>query len=473
MTHNPENYRQGARRAISNPTLQASIANLQERLGKGTAEAYQRLKEGPALRLKAHEMRMSAIDNLDGLLRQLAGKVRENGGSVYFAKDAAAAVNYCLEVAEKNGVRRVVKGKSMITEEINLNPALESAGIETVETDLGEYLVQMAGEPPSHMIAPAIHKIRRDIGRLFTEKLGVTYTENPSELTRIARRALRDKFISADMGITGCNLACAETGHAVLVSNEGNIRMTTTLPRVHVAIMGMERIVANLFDLDIMIRLLCRGAAAQKISTYVSHIGGPRAPGQLDGPDAFHLVVLDNGRTKILGDTTFREILGCIRCAGCLNVCPVYRKIGGHAYGAAYVGPVGAVVTPLLTGINNGRHLCRGETLCGACKAACPVDLDIPRMLVALREKLAYGDEHWQVKPDGMAERAAMGIWSFLVTHPPLYDAAFRTCAHIQRLLPMEGNMIRRLPPPFNTWTRKRDMMPLADISFTRKIRNP
>ena len=280
----------------------------------------------------------------------------------------------------------------MVTEEVGLNPALENAGIRVAETDLGEYIVQLAGEPPSHIIAPAIHKTRQQVGRLFAEKLNMTYTPVATDLTLAARHALRETFLAADMGVSGCNLACAETGHVTTVSNEGNIRMCATLPRVHVVFMGMERVVARLADHDILFRLLARGAAAQNMATYVSYIGGPRRAGQADGPDELHVIILDNGRSRILADPRFREILCCIRCAACLNVCPVYRKIGGHAYGSPYSGPVGAVVTPLLAGMNRAKDLCLGETLCGACKDACPVAIDIPRMLLELRAALADGD---------------------------------------------------------------------------------
>lgn len=283
----------------------------------------------------------------------------------------------------------------MVTGEIGLNPAFENRGIEVNETDLGEYIVQLAGEKPSHIIAPAAHKTRQQVGRLFEQKLGVPYTEDPPELTRIARKALREKFLTADMGISGCNLACAETGHMTVVSNEGNIRMAITLPKVHVAIMGMERVVPNLEDHDILFRLLSRGAAAQKLGGYVSYIGGPGGPEFPDGLEEFHLVILDNGRSRILADPKFREILCCIRCSACLNACPVYGKIGGHSYDSTYCGPIGAVLTPLMEGMNQAKDLCLGESLCGACKQACSVNIDLPRMLLELRYRLAYGDDQW------------------------------------------------------------------------------
>jgi L-lactate dehydrogenase complex protein LldF len=464
-----EKYRKEALKGIANPVLQRALVNLQNRFGRGTAEAYRRLPEGPDLRLRAHKIRTESIENLDILLERLTDKIRLRGGNVHYAETAGEAVDTCLEIARRHGVRRAVKGKSMVSEEIGLNAALEAAGIEVTETDLGEYIVQLAGEHPSHIIAPAIHKTREDIGRLFAEKLGIPYSDDPPTLTRAARKALREKFLAAEIGFSGCNLACAETGHITTVSNEGNIRMSTTLPRVHVAVMGMERVIARLEDHDILFRLLAQGAAAQNMAGYVSYIGGPRQPGEADGPDEFHLIVLDNGRSRILADPVFREMLLCIRCAACLNICPVYRKIGGHAYGYPYSGPVGAVVTPLLVGINRAKDLCQGETLCGACRDACPVDIDIPRMLLELRAKLADGDPAWNVRRDSFGRKAAFAAGSVLIRHPGLYDLFLRLAAAGQKLLPRKGEMLRWLPPPASGWTRHRDIRPFSFRPFRKR----
>ena len=466
-----ENYVAEAKKAIKNRVLQAALADLQQRFGRGAAECYHQLPEGPGLRLKAHDIRMKTIENLDEVLETLATNIRKNGGHVFFAEDHRAAVNYCLEVAHKHKVKRVVKGKSMVSEEIGLNDALIDAGIEVSETDLGEYIIQLAGETPSHIIAPAIHKTRNEIGRLFADKIGIPYNNDPPKLTWAARKALREKFLSADMGTSGCNIACAETGHIATVSNEGNIRMSTTLPRVHMAFMGMERVAARLEDHDILLRLLCRAAAAQKMATYVSFIGGPRSAGQIDGPQEFHLVILDNGRSRILADEDFREMLCCIRCAACLNVCPVYAKIGGHSYGYAYCGPVGAVVTPLLVGINRAKDLCQGETLCGACQDICPVNIDIPRMLLAMRAKLAEGDSAWGVTPADRKEKFLFQAWSWMIRNRGLYDVAVKLAATGQKLFTQKDGMIRRLPPPMHGWTKGRDIKPLATESFVQSWR--
>ena len=472
MIPTPEKYIDTAKKATADPVLQKALAGLQERFGRGTALAYQQLPEGPDLRHVAHDIRMDAIQHLDSLLDELAGNFRKNGGQVYFAQDAQEAVAYCLDVAEANNVRRVVKGKSMVTEEIRLNTALDEAGIETLETDLGEYIIQLANEAPSHIIAPAVHKSKEDVGRLFAEKLGIDYTDDPPSLTRVARKALRKKFLAADMGISGCNLACAETGHITTVSNEGNIRMASTLPPIHMVFMGMERVVSRLQDLDILLRLLCRGAAAQKLGTYVSHISGPAGPDNLDGPEQVHLVIIDNGRSRMLADPDFREMLCCIRCAACLNVCPVYGKIGGHSYGFAYSGPVGAVVTPLLVGINRAADLCQGETLCGACQNACPINIDLPRMLLLLRAKLADGDEKWQVSRKSHLEKAGYQIWSRIMQNRRTYDLAVGAAKVFQRFLPTSNGLLRFLPPPFSGWTKSRDMQPLAGESFSRWWKN-
>jgi len=461
-----------AKKALNDPILQAALADLQTRFGRGTALAYRNLPEGPDLRLKAHDIRAETIENLDVVLETLAENIRKNGGRVFFADDAAAALDYCLAVARSHGVKLAVKGKSMVSEEIGLNTALIKAGIDVAETDLGEYIIQLAGERPSHIIAPAIHKTRDDIGKLFADKIRIPFTDDPPSLTRAARKALRGKFLAAGIGFSGCNIACAETGHIVTVSNEGNIRMSTTMPKVHVAIMGMERVAARLEDHDILLRLLCRGAAAQNMGTYVSYIGGPRYTNQADGPDEFHLVILDNGRSRILADEEFREMLYCIRCAACLNVCPVYGKIGGHSYGHPYSGPVGAVVMPLLAGINRSKDLCQGETLCGACQDACPVNIDIPRMLLALRAKLADGDPNWNVSRDSIMEKGIYTLWSWIIQNRGVYDLFLRLAGFGQNFLPKNKDMIRRLPWSMSGWTRGRDIRPVTGKSFMDRWRS-
>ncbi len=465
----PQNYGDAARVALGDATLQNALADVQGRLGPGTAAAYRNLKEGPALRRQAHALRMEAIANLDVLLERLADRIEDRGGHVFFAATAEEAVAYALRVVRRHGIRKVVKGKSMVTEEIGLNAALEAEGLAVTETDLGEYIIQLAGEHPSHIIAPAIHKTRAQVGRLFAAQLDIPYTEDPPTLTRAARAALRAHFFDADLGISGCNLACAESGHITTLSNEGNIRMATTLPRVHMAFMGMERVAARLEDHDILFRLLARGAAAQNMAGYVSYIGGPASDSHAYGPEDFHLLVLDNGRSRILADPRFREMLGCIRCAACLNVCPVYGKIGGHAYGSVYSGPVGAVVTPLLAGVQRTVDLYHGETLCGACKEACPVDLDLPRMLLELRAMQAEGDDRWGVSAGPAMERGFYDAWSLATQNPALYRIGLELAHLVQKFWPAGGEVLRRLAPPLNGWTRSRDLPPIPAASFRKR----
>ena len=459
-------YREGAQKAIASPTLQKSLTNIQDRFGKGAMQLWEEM-EDQGMRDRVKESRMRNLAHLDIVLAELSKNVRKRGGKIYFAKDAQDAIDYTLNVARENDVKKVVKGKSMTSMEIEIDPALEADGIEVIETDLGEYIIQLAEDRPSHIIAPCIHLDRNDISKLFTEKLGIAPTTDPPELTMAARKALREELLTADMGITGCNLACAETGQISLISNEGNIRMATTMPKVHVALMGMERVTATMDEHRETIQLLTRGAALQKLSTYVSFTGGPKGVDDPDGPEEFHLVVIDNGRSKILGDDDFREALACIRCGACLNICPVYGKIGGHAYHSTYPGPIGAVITPLLDGVNKHADLCKGETLCGACLDVCPVKNDLPRMLSVLRYKLAYGDNHWNVRQHNVAESYVYAAWQKAISHSSAYKRMIKTVRLFQRPFIGKNNMIRRMTGLAAGWTDDRDLPPIAKRTFS------
>lgn len=459
-------YTEGAKKAIASPTLQKNLANLQERFGKGAMQLWAEM-EDPGMRDRVKESRMRNLAHLDIVLAELSENIRKRGGKIYFAKDAQEAIDYTLKVARENDVKKVVKGKSMTSMEIDIDPALAADGIEVIETDLGEYIIQLAEDTPSHIIAPCIHMDRNDIGELFTEKLGIEPTTDPQELTMAARKALRKELLSADMGITGCNLACAETGQISLVSNEGNIRMATSIPKVHVALMGMERVTATMDEHRETLQLLTQGAVLQKLSTYVSFTGGPRGENDPDGPEEFHLVVIDNGRSKILGDEDFRESLACIRCGACLNICPVYGKIGGHAYNSPYPGPIGAVITPLLDGVNKHADLCKGETLCGACLDVCPVKNDLPRMLSVLRYKLAYGDNHWNVRQHNVAESYVYAGWQKAISHSSAYKRMIKTVRLLQKPFIGKNNMIRRMTGLAAGWTDDRDLPPIAKQTFS------
>jgi L-lactate dehydrogenase complex protein LldF len=371
----------------------------------------------------------------------------------------------------------VVKGKSMTTEEIAINPALEAAGVTVVETDLGEYIIQLAGESPSHLIAPALHRSMASIADLFSARLGVPRYEQPEDLALAARQSLRGGFLAAEMGISGVNFAAADAGTLVVVENEGNIRLTSTCPRIYVAVMGIEKVVPRLADLGAFLRLLARSATGQRASVYVSLLTGPRRPGEADGPEELHLVILDNGRTRLLADPELREALRCLRCGACQNACPVYQRAGGHAYEAVYGGPIGAVITPVLEGLPRAGMLPFASTLCGACLEACPVKIDIPRMLVELRARAVGAGGAATVGPDARAERdlrAGRAAWLDRLFARG-WTAAMRSSSRLrfagglgrllQRVVVRRGR-IERLPYPLSGWTAYRSAPPLAAAPF-------
>lgn len=393
MPDKPETFVENYRRALVNPTLQRALATATGKALDSRREAVEHVgEEGwQRLRDRARAVKEHTVGNLDFYLAQLAENVERCGGQVFWAQTAEDARRYIIELAARRGVRVAVKSKSMMTEEIELNRALEAAGVEAVETDLGEYIVQLAGERPSHINMPAIHKTRGDVAELFTEKLGVEMDGDIAQMAGLARRVLRRRFAEAGMGITGVNYAVAETGTVVLVENEGNIRLTNSLPRLHVALMGIEKVIPRLEDLDVFLRLLSRSASGQKLCSYLSFLTGVKGSESEEGPDEFHLVILDNGRTQMLANPHLRESLFCIRCGACLNVCPVYQKIGGHAYGWVYPGPIGAVLTPQMIGRERAAALPFASTLCGACRDVCPVKINLPEMLLHLRHEIKEG----------------------------------------------------------------------------------
>ena len=404
-------------------------------------------------------------------MEQFEEKVTALGGTVFFAADADAANKYVLDLAKARGVRTVIKSKSMVSEEMGLNEHFAEAGIESVETDLGEYVIQLAGETPYHIVAPAIHKDRHDVSELFHDKLGIPRNENIGQLGREARRQLREKFVIADMGITGANFLVAETGTLALVTNEGNGRMSTSMPRIHVALAGMERVAPTMEDMGMFLRLLIRSATGQRISSYVTLVNGLRRPTDEDGPEEFHVVIVDNGRSRMLADPELREALNCIRCGACLNACPVYRKVGGHAYGYVYPGPIGAIVTPMLTGLGDAKDLPFASSLCGACREACPVKINIPRMLLTLRRDLTEGDNYPADKRSPVAERLAFKAWRVLFGSNALLSIATRLGRLAQMPLVRRG-AIRWLPGPLSGWTRHRTLRPLPKASFRDRWAN-
>ncbi|MSS70672.1 MAG: iron-sulfur cluster-binding protein [Candidatus Latescibacteria bacterium] len=460
-THAHKDFIGASREAVEDPHLQTALQRLTLRLAEGQQGAFGGL-DREALRERGRAIKDEALAHLDRYLAELEASVVRVGGRVHWASDGAEAREIVLRIAREHGVRRVVKSKSMTTEEVHLNGALEAAGMEVTETDFGEFLLQLAGERPSHLVAPVLHKTRERIRALLVEKLNREIPDDPAAMAAAARAVLRDRFREADMGITGVNFAVAETGTVVLVSNEGNARLTTTTPRVHVALMGIEKVIPRFEDLGVFLKLLARSATGQKMSVYTSLITGPRRPGEADGPEAFHLVALDNGRSRILSGP-FRESLYCIRCGACLNTCPVYRKVGGHAYGGVYAGPIGAVLTPLYDGLPDYHHLPHASSLCGACQQACPLRIDIPHMLVALRGRLA---EEGEVS---LAERLIYRAWRAGLRSPGLYRLGTWAARRLLRLMGREG-WIAEMPGPAAGWTRVRDFPMPAERGFRERL---
>jgi L-lactate dehydrogenase complex protein LldF len=454
-------FRERADRALHDRFLQEALAIATTKFITLRREAFGGFPEGEALRDRAREIKEATLQRLDHYLERLIDNVEKLGGHVHYATTDAEARSIILDIARRTGARTAVKSKSMATEEIHLNEALIAAGVTPVETDLGEYIIQLAHERPSHIIAPAIHKTKGQIAELFTRELGRDAPPDPEALTKIARSELREKFLEADLGITGANFGVADTGTVVLVTNEGNGRMVTSLPRVHVAVMGVEKVIPSLTDLMYFLAILAKSATGQKLSVYTTLVQGPRRPGELEGPEEFHLVLLDNGRIgQIAGP--LRESLACLRCGACLNVCPVYRQIGGHAYGYTYPGPIGILATAMLNGPGAVKDLAHASSLCGACMDACPVRIDIPRMLIELRREVA------EKKIAPWSERVVFGMLGRLLTMPRLYRLAAPVARLAQRPF-ARGRAIARLPLFLGEWTRTRDLPAVAPRTFQER----
>jgi len=452
-------FSERAARAIKDEFLQQALTIATTRFVNSRNEVFQAFPQGEALRDRARQIKEAVLQRLDHYLEQLTDNVERLGGHVHFATTAEEARGIILGIARENRVELVVKGKSMAAEEIDLNEALEHAGIRVAETDLGEYIIQLAHEKPSHIIAPAIHKTKAQIADVFAKELRRQVAADPEVITRLARGALRDKFLQADMGISGANFAVASTGTVVLVTNEGNGRMVTSLPRVHVALMGVEKVIPSMTDLMVFLQILARSATGQKLSAYTTLVRGPRQAAELDGPQEFHLVLMDNGRVSQLAGP-LREALYCLRCGACLNVCPVYRQIGGHAYGDTYPGPIGILMTAMLRGNGAVKDLAHASSLCGACAEVCPVRIDIPRMLIELREHL----DREKIAP--WPERVIFKTYARLLGRPTLYRLAGRVSRLLQRPFVRQGR-IRSLPLLFRKWTATRDLPPVAPRTFS------
>ena len=466
MTTAPANFYKRVDRALNDPAMRAAMKRATARLVSSRDVGFGGFPQADQIRDHARAIRAHTITRLDYYLARFEEAVRARGGHVHWAATASDAVSIVADISRQYGAKTAVKSKSMVSEEIELNAALGAAGVDVLETDLGEFVVQIDGDHPSHIVAPIIHKSRRDIAKLFQEKLHASDADvaDVPQMTAFARRRLRDGFLKADMGISGGNFGVAETGSLCICTNEGNGRLTTTLPRVHVALMGIERIVPSLADLGIMLQVLGRSATGQKLTVYSNIITGPRRQGmetegdESDGPDHLHIVLVDNGRSRLLG-TDLAEVLYCIRCGACLNTCPVYQEVGGHAYGSVYPGPVGAVLTPGLRGLEKWHDLPHASSLCGACREICPVRIDIPRMLLALRDEATQRG----YSPAWITS----GLWFFrqLAVRPALFRRVQALASFATRRIAKNG-WIERMPGHFGRWTRTRDFPAFAPSTF-------
>lgn len=447
--------------AVADPRLRLSLERATDSLRERKDAAYGQFVDPNRLRAAARAAKSDVLSHLPEVLERLAGSLEAAGVVVHWAQTDTQACSIVTQIATQRGVRKVVKSKSMLTEEIGLNDALEDVGIEVTETDLGEWIIQLAGEKPSHIIVPAIHMDRTQIRDTLQKVSDGDLSDVPEELTAFARRTLRSRFLEADMGISGVNFAVADTGTLILVTNEGNGRLTTSVPPVHVAVLGMERIVETWDQLDLFLALLTRAATGQPITTYVSAMTGPRQADEGDGPEELHVVIVDNGRSNILG-TEFTEMLGCVRCGACLNACPVYRVTGGHAYGWVYPGPMGAVLTPLLLQSKASGEVANASSLCGACWEACPVGIPLQDMLLALRRQSA--DEA------SIAERAMWRAWAAAWSRPAAYRASLRAGSMGDRMFNLAS-----VPGPAQKWSDGRAMPSVARRTFREqwKDRNP
>jgi L-lactate dehydrogenase complex protein LldF len=458
---------------VSNPALQLAIYTATGRLAehRRTVVAADQLPEYQELRDQANAVKKHTIDNLDHYLEQFERQVAAHGGKVFYCKDAGEVADFVLGLAKEKQARLIVKSKSMTTEEIDFNERLEHHGLESVETDLGEYIIQLAHIRPYHIVAPALQMTRFDVAKIFTDKLGESNETVIENQAAIARARLRAKFLAADIGVSGANFLIADSGAVVLVENEGNARLTTSAPKIHIAVAGIEKLIPRAQDLATFLKLLARSATGQLLTSYTSFLSGPRREGEVDGPDEFYVVLVDNGRTKLLADREKRQSLYCIRCGACLNICPVYRKIGGHSFPWVYSGPIGAIITPQFMGPLHEPALPFASSLCGACAEVCPVKIDIPKILLALRADVKKAQEH---DSRGRLERLAYRVWAWVMRHPRIYEMAGMAAAS---MAPEGKNgYIRTIPGylnvgPVRAWLNQRDLPGPAPKTFRQMWR--
>lgn len=485
-----ETFDLNAQAALGNVELRAALHNAMGLFSERRQAAISGIENWEALRTKARAIKDETLAHLDEYLSEFADNAERAGATVHWAQDAEAANNIILEICREQQARVVVKSKSMTTEEIHLNRHLERESIEVVETDLGEYIIQLAEETPSHIIVPAIHKSKRQIAQLFNQKLGIEYTEDVGVLTQTARKILRHKFACAEVGITGVNFGVAETGSILILENEGNARLTASLPPVHIAVMGIEKVIPKFADLDVFLKLLPRSSTGQALTTYQSILTGAAtsnsdAARMSEVAAQLHIVLLDNGRSRLLANEVTRQSLACIRCGACLNACPVYREIGGHAYGSTYPGPIGAILTPQLIGLKRAAQLPFASSLCGACRDVCPVKIDIPELLLHLRAEISEGhtankradksfDAVDNVVAKPLLERLTFTLFAFTMQHPRLY-AAHASFARAAQNLAGRGFVPTRWQQalinltPLGAWQRGRELPALAAKSFSAR----
>ena len=434
----------------------ATIRTAMKSYEKARDEKKALFQDWQAARDGAAAIKWEAVNHLDQYLTRFTERLEARGAKVFWADNGQEASDYIVALAREKGARSIIKSKTMTSEEIHLNDALRQAGYEVVESDLGEFIVQLRGEAPYHLVFPAMHLTRGQISDLFQEKLHSAPSDNPEELTMIARRELRLKYLRADIGISGANFGIAETGMISITENEGNARLTTALPRVHVALMGIEKVIPKLSDLALFLPILATAGTGQQITCYNSLIGGPRQPDEPDGPAEFHLILLDNGRTRLLADAEQRDVLHCIRCGACLNICPIFRNVGGHTYATTYQGPIGSVITPNLRGLMDWKHLSYASSLCGACTEVCPVKIDLHHHLLHNRRNaVARNPDKW--------ERVAFRAFERLTANPWLLDKLVRFS---RPFLPLVRAARLVMPPPVKGWLVSRDLPPVAPQSF-------
>jgi L-lactate dehydrogenase complex protein LldF len=456
------------RNTLADANLQLAIYTATARLKDKRIEtvAPDALPDYQELRTQANAVKKHTIENLDYYLEEFERNVEAHGGKVVYAKDGTEVADFVLALAKDRGARLIVKSKSMTTEEVDLNERLEHHGLESVETDLGEYIIQLAHQRPYHIVAPALHLTRYDVADLFTKRLNVPRETVIEKQTAIARAVLRQKFLAADIGISGANFLVAGSGAVVLIENEGNIRLTTSAPKIHVTIAGIEKMIPRAQDLATFLKLLGRSGTGQLLTVYTSFLSGPRRSGEIDGPDEFYVVLLDNGRTRLLPDRGKRQSLYCIRCGACLNACPVYRKIGGHSFPWVYSGPIGAIITPQFMGVSHEPGLPFASSLCGACAEVCPVRIDIPKVLLELRSDVKKAEAR---EKRNRLEKLAFRAFAWLMTHPRLYEMAGKLAASAA---PAESSgWIRSVPAlmnigPLRAWLSQRDLPPAPARSF-------